>query len=149
MTKFDENDESIRESIFEIMDGLLSQLRNTKKIFIVMMLSVIILPAMTLLVGAILYDVSAQDIMILRIQKQLENGKISQEEFDREYEYISTNADGLVVLRPQIVVITAAVVWLTIGILQWFKLSKWDKKYQIFKQEQDEIDKDFDETSKN
>ena len=42
---------------------------------------------------------------------------------------------------PQIIITVISLVWLGIGIRQWFVISKWSKKYKKFKEQQDEIDK--------
>ena len=41
------------------------------------------------------------------------------------------------------IIIVISLVWLGIGIRQWIVLSKWDKKYRQFKEDQKEIDKKF------
>ena len=48
---------------------------------------------------------------------------------------------------PQIIIIVISLVWLGIGIRQWIVLSKWDKKYQQFKQQQEKIDKELEDDS--
>ena len=48
---------------------------------------------------------------------------------------------------PQLVITIISLVWLGIGIRQWFVLSKWDKRYQQFKAKQEEIDKKLDDDS--
>jgi len=48
-------------------------------------------------------------------------------------------------LIPVIVVL----VWLGIGIRQWFVLSKWDKKYKKYKEMQKKIDEKLDKDSDN
>ncbi|MGI9565898.1 MAG: hypothetical protein ACR2LL_02645 [Nitrosopumilus sp.] len=46
---------------------------------------------------------------------------------------------------PQLIIFTISLVWLGIEIKQRFSLSKWDKKYQQFKEKQEQNDKKLDE----
>ena len=51
-------------------------------------------------------------------------------------------------LHPhQPIILAISLVWLVIGVRQWFVLSKWDKKYKQFKENQKEIDKKFEDDS--
>ena len=43
------------------------------------------------------------------------------------------------------IIIVISLIWLGIGIRQWIVLSKWDKKYRQFKEDQKEIDKKFED----
>ncbi|HSA76027.1 MAG TPA: hypothetical protein VLE02_00660, partial [Nitrosarchaeum sp.] len=47
----------------------------------------------------------------------------------------------------QIIIFAISVGWLAIGIRQWVVLSKWDKRYKLFKENQKEIDKKFADDS--
>ncbi|HXV47026.1 MAG TPA: hypothetical protein VD736_10175 [Nitrososphaera sp.] len=49
----------------------------------------------------------------------------------------------------QAVVVGTVLVWIGIGIRQWFVLSKWTKKYKQFKELQKEVDEklDYDESN--
>ena len=44
------------ENIFEILDGMMSQLNKTKKMFMIMILSVLILPPIAMLVMVQVFD---------------------------------------------------------------------------------------------
>ena len=48
---------------------------------------------------------------------------------------------------PQIIITVISLIWLGIGIRQWFVISKWSKKYQKFKEQQDEIDEKLKDES--
>jgi hypothetical protein len=45
--KNDNDDNTSRESIFQIMDGIIVQLNKTKKMFIIMILTIMIIPPIT------------------------------------------------------------------------------------------------------
>ena len=44
--------------------------------------------------------------------------------------------------------IIIVLVWLGIGIRQWFVLSKWDKKYKKYKELQKQIEEKLDDENK-
>jgi hypothetical protein len=39
-----------------------------------------------------------------------------------------------------------SIIWLGVGIRQWFVLSKWTKRYEQYKKRRDEADRKFDES---
>jgi len=47
-----------------------------------------------------------------------------------------------------LVPIIIVLVWLGIGIRQWFVLSKWDKKYKKYKELQKQIEEKLDDENK-
>ena len=50
---------------------------------------------------------------------------------------------------PQLLIFAISVGWLGVGIRQWIVLTKWDKKYQKFKQRQEEINKKLSENEED
>ena len=139
-----------RDSIFEIMDGMMFQLSKTKKIFMIMILTTLIIPPIALLVMTSTFDSPFNDRFDQRLEERLKEqfkrGNISQEEVDRIKNKIIDNNRGKVLLQPpQLIIFAISLVWLGIGIKQWFSLSKWDKKYQQFKEKQQQVDKKLDE----
>lgn len=115
-------DEKSGENIFKIMDEVIYQLNKTKKLFIIMILSfMIILPA-TFLITFAIFD------------PPFERGDMG---------WHDGPLHGFFPLRiiPAIVVL----VWLGIGIRQWFVLSKWTQKYEIYKELQKKVDKKLDD----
>ncbi|MEJ2258964.1 MAG: hypothetical protein P8X78_00360 [Nitrosopumilaceae archaeon] len=106
------------KSIFEIMDGMMFQLSKTKKMFMIMILTTLIIPPIALLAMTSAYDSPFTD----RFEKRLE---------DRLNEQLRR---GQITLEG-----------LGIGIKQWLSLSKWDKKYQRFKERQRQVDKKLDD----
>ncbi|CAE6487876.1 hypothetical protein [Candidatus Nitrosotenuis uzonensis] len=110
-------------NIFKIMDEIIFQLNKTKKMFIVMILTIMIIPPVALL--------------------------ITYEIFDPPFEESrdKTQDDGpkpkFIIFRIIPFVISA--VWLGIGIRQWIVLSRWTKKYDRYKELQEKIDKKLDD----
>lgn len=110
-------------NIFKIMDEIIFQLNKTKKMFIVMILTIMIIPPVALLFTSVIFDPPFEE----------------QEE--------KTQRDGpkpkFVIYRVIPLIISA--VWLGIGIRQWIVLSKWTKKYDRYKKLQEKIDKKLDD----
>lgn len=110
-------------NIFKIMDEIIFQLNKTKKMFIIMILTIMIIPPVALLFTSVIFDPPFED----------------QEE--------KTQRDGpkpkFVIYRVIPLIISA--VWLGIGIRQWIVLSKWTKKYDRYKKLQEQIDKKLDD----
>ena len=113
-------DEEHKENLFEIMDGIILQLNRTKKMFIIMIITVMVISPIALLITYLVFP------------PPFEQG---EEKMRRE----GTGPFHRFFLRyiPPIV----SVIWLGIGIRQWFVLSKWTAKYDKYKKLQEEIDK--------
>lgn len=125
-SKSDNN--SSNSNIFYIMDGIIDQLNRTKKLFIIMILTIMIIPPIAFMLSFSLlgppfhsWDRSWTD--------------------DRQQDSDSNISFRFVPLIPIIIVL----VWLGIGIRQWFVLTKWDKKYKKYKELQQKIDQKLDE----
>ena len=136
------------ESIFEILDGLMFQLGKTKKIFMIMILTTLILPPAALLVMTSVFDSPFNEKLDQRLQAHLESGDISEEEYEKiKDKVVDRGRTALFLNPPQLVIFIISLIWLGIGIRQWITISKWDKKYQRFKARQADIDKKLsDET---
>jgi hypothetical protein len=127
------------ENIFRITDEIVHQLNKTKKMVILMIVSiVIVLPATHIISFALIGDT----------------------EFDGSDEGRPPWFDGSDGGGPpnnpafrvvQVVVIGTILFWLGIGIRQWFVFSKWTKKYKQYKDLQKKIDEklDYDEDDKD
>jgi hypothetical protein len=114
-------------NLFRIIDGIIYQLNKTKKMFIVMLLTVMILPPVTLLISSLIFTPPYDDNGA--VQKHLRPGE------GRPLKFFNLRIIPLVI----------SAVWLGIGIRQWFVLSEWTKKYQRYKKLQDEVDRKLDE----
>lgn len=120
------------ENIFRAMDEVVHQLNMTKRLFLLMILSfVIIVPATHIISIAVLGGETFFDD---------EGGP----PFDGPTDGPPDNPSFRVV---QAVVVGTVLVWIGIGVRQWFVLSKWTKKYKQFKELQKKIDEklDYDE----
>jgi hypothetical protein len=116
------------ENIFRAMDEIVYQLNKTKRLFILMIVSfVVILPATHAITFALLGETTFDG---------------GGPPFDG-----SGPPDNPSFRIFQAVVIGTVLVWIGIGIRQWFVLSKWTKKYKQYKELQKKIDEklDYDE----
>ncbi|MCV0409691.1 hypothetical protein [Nitrosopumilus sp.] len=147
-----DNSNKDRENIFEILDGIMFQLSRTKKMFLIMIITTLIIPPLSLIAITSVYDSPYQDKFRedfdTRLQSKLDNDEITEDEYNLMKEKFSKKTKLNPLLRPhQLVIFVISVVWLGIGIRQWFVISKWDKRYQQFKENQKEIDKKFEDDS--
>lgn len=137
-----------RENIFEILDGIMFQMGKTKKIFMIMILTTLIIPPLALIVMVSVFDSPFDEKLEMRLQTHLSNGDITEEEYKNiKSKVIDRGTTKLLLAPPQLIIFTISLVWLGIGIRQWFVLSKWDKKYQRFKEKQADIDKKLSDDS--
>ncbi|MGY5147943.1 MAG: hypothetical protein ACW9W4_08090 [Candidatus Nitrosopumilus sp. bin_7KS] len=140
------------ENIFEILDGLMFQLSKTKKMFMIMIITTLIIPPISLIAITSIYDSPYQDRFRedfdTRLQSKLDNGEITEEEYNLIKEKFSKRIKPNPLLRPhQLVIFVISIIWLGIGLRQWFAISKWDKRYKQFMEYQKEIDKKFENDS--
>ncbi len=145
-------DRKERENIFEILDGIMFQLSKTKKMFLIMILTILIIPPISIMVASTVFDSPFHDKFQERLEKKLQNS-LDRGDLDLDqYQHIKhiTSNDGHMVHMPkgpQLIIFALSLVWLAIGIRQWVVLSKWDKKYKKFKKDQEDIDKKLDDDS--
>ena len=137
-------------SIFEIVDGMMFQLSKTKKMFMIMILTTLIIPPIALVAMTSVFDSPFNDRFDQRLEnrlnEQIRRGQITLDEANQIKNRIIDNQRSQVLLQPpQLVIFAISLVWLGIGIKQWFSISKWDKKYQKFKEKQERVDKKLDE----
>jgi uncharacterized membrane protein len=138
------------ENVFEILDGIMFQMSHTKKIFMIMILTTLILPPIALLVMTTVFDSPFNEKMDTRLQEHLKNGDITDEEYEKfKSKIIDKGRSAIFLHPPQLVIFIMSLVWLGVGIRQWFVLSKWDKKYLRFKQKQADIDKELSDNFEN
>ena len=125
--KVDKGDIS-RENIFQIMDGIITQLNKTKKMFIIMILTIMIIPPIAF----------ALTFALFGSPFHFNEDRGFAEGFDNP-PHIPPH-----VALARIIPILVSLVWLGIGIRQWFVLSKWSKKYERYKELQKRIDAKLD-----
>src|ERR687895_570385 len=116
----DKDDNKPKENIFRIMVGIITQLNRTKKMFIIMILTIMIIPPIAFALSFALLGPA--------------------DRFDR-FGTSFNPAFGIARIVPFLI----AIIWLGIGIWQWFVLSKWTKKYERYK----DLRKKTDEKLKN
>jgi hypothetical protein len=138
-------DRKERENIFEILDGMMFQLSKTKKMFLIMILTVLIIPPTSLLVMTSVTEPPFQEQFEQRLQERLDNERITLEEYDDIKNKFGNDKPHKLLHLPQLIIIVISLVWLGIGIRQWIVISRWDKKYQNFKASQKEIDKELED----
>jgi hypothetical protein len=120
------------ENIFRITDEIVHQLNKTKKMVILMIVSiVIVLPATHIISFALIGDMAFD-----------ESDEGRPPWFDRSDGGGPPNNPAFRVV--QAVVIGTILFWLGIGIRQWFVFSKWTKKYKQYKELQKKIDEKLD-----
>src|SRR5574338_678738 len=110
------------KNIFKIMDGIIGQLNKTKKLFIIMILTVMILPPLTFLITSAIFDPPFD-----HMERDGHRGPFT-------------------FFHIRSIPFLVSLVWLGIGIRQWFVLTKWTKKYSKYKEEQKKIDKQLDDS---
>ena len=144
------NKDKKRDSIFEIMDGMMFQLSKTKKIFMIMILTTLIIPPIALLAMTSAFDSPFNDRFDQRLEERI-NERCKQDHLtidecnNLKNRLIDRNRQQVLLQPPQLLIFAISLVWLGIGIKQWFSISKWDKKYQKFKEKQEQVDKKLDE----
>ena len=152
MKKLSRDNNKERENIFEILDGIMLQMSKTKKMFLIMIITTLIIPPIAILTITTVYDPPHEDRfkkdLETRLQSQLTSGEITEDEYNMIKDKLTKRPHLNPLLHPyQLTIFVISLVWLGIGIRQWFVLSKWDKKYQQFKERQKEIDKEFEDNS--
>lgn len=124
-------DDKPTQNIFQIMDQIVHQLNKTKKMFLIMIVSVIVVVPLTFIVtfaligGASFWNGPPGGGP---------NGAGPPDE----------SAFGI----ARAIVIVFLLAWVVIGIRQWFVLSKWTQRYEIYKELQKKIDEKLDYESK-
>ena len=116
-------------NLFKVMDGIIYQLNATKRLFIIMILSMMILPPIALLISSLLIAPPFQD--------------------SNSFPALHRDGFGVRFFDLRILPLVISLVWLGIGIRQWFILSKWTKRYVQYKKMQENIDKKLADTNDN
>jgi hypothetical protein len=120
-THGDKDNNRSKENIFQIMDGIIAQLNRTKKMFIIMILTIMIIPPIAF----------ALSFALLGPPFPFHDGGPA-DRFGPGF----NPAFGIARMIPFLI----SIIWLGIGIWQWFVLSKWTKKYERYKELQKKID---------
>ena len=129
---------------------MMFQLSKTKKMFMIMIITTLIIPPIALLAMTSVYDSPFNDRFEKRLEDRLNeglrSGKITLDEANKIKSQFIDQQRGKILLQPaQLVIFAISLVWLGIGIKQWLSISKWDKKYQKFKERKEQVDKKLDD----
>jgi cell division protein FtsL len=124
-------DNKSTQNIFQIMDEIVRQLNRTKKMFLIMTVSVIVVVPGTFIVTFALLGGSS---FWSGVPSDGPNDGGPPDE----------SAFGI----ARAIVIVFLLAWIVIGIRQWFVLSKWTQRYEIYKELQKKIDEKLDYESK-
>ncbi len=132
------------------MDGMMFQLGKTKKIFMIMILTTLIIPPVALLVMTSTFDSPFNDRFDQRLEERINercrNDHLTRDECNNlKDRLVDRNRQQVLLQPPQLVIFSISLVWLGVGIKQWLSISKWDKKYQRFKEKQEQVDKKLDD----
>jgi hypothetical protein len=122
-----DDDNKPRDNIFEIMDGIIVQLNRTKKMFIIMILTLMIIPPVAF----------AVTFALLGPPLYFDTGSRGGDTAD------SFGPPPQIAVARTIPILIS-LIWLGIGIRQWFVLSKWSKKYERYKELQKRVDQKLD-----
>jgi hypothetical protein len=127
----EEKKEDQNENLFQIMDGIISQLNKTKRMFILMIITILILPPISFVITFAIFGppMFFDD----------GNGGMRHEGFK-----FGPRGLGHEFALARVIPILIFIIWLGIGIRQWFVLSKWTKRYERYKELQKKIDEKLD-----
>ncbi|HEV8386602.1 MAG TPA: hypothetical protein VGQ03_03165 [Nitrososphaera sp.] len=114
----DHDDEGLG-NLFKIIDGIVDQLHLTKRMFIIMILTVMILPPVALFIASVYLEPPFGGGWPGGYGRPPPPGP----------------QDPFFTFLKQLPLIIS-VVWLGVGIYQWYVLSKWTKRYQRYKERQ-------------
>ena len=128
----DASKDRLSENIFKIMDEIVRQLNRTKKMFLLMIVSIVIVVPGTFIVT-----------FALAGGESFWNGPNGPNHAGPP----DSSAFGI----ARAIVIVFVLAWIIIGIRQWFVLSKWTQRYELYKELQKKIDKklDYDDENSN
>jgi hypothetical protein len=113
------------QNIFQIMDEIVRHLNRTKRMFLIMTVSVIVVVPGTFIVTFALLG---------------GNSFWSGGPNDDGGGPPDESAFGI----ARAIVIVFLLAWIVIGIRQWFVLSKWTQRYEIYKELQKKVDEKLD-----
>jgi hypothetical protein len=126
------------ENIFKITDEIVYQLNKTKKMVILMIVSIVIVLPVTHIITFALIGETVFD----------GDGGGPPPRFD-DRSGGGGPPDSPAFRIVQAVVIGTILFWIGLGIRQWFVFSKWTKKYKQYKDLQKKIDEKLDYDSDN
>jgi cell division protein FtsL len=123
------------QNIFQIMDEIVRQLNRTKKMFLIMIVSVVVVVPLTFAVTFALVG-----------GPSFWNGPPGGGGGGPDDGGGPPDESAFGIARA--IVIVFLIAWIVIGIRQWFVLSRWTQRYEIYKELQKKIDEKLDYESK-
>jgi hypothetical protein len=130
-------------NLFEIIDMIVFELNRTKRMFIVMILSVMIIPPVALFLTSVVF-VPPFEREVGPGGRSVPPGESPQRAAGGAPHTLNEYFDRLFSTRN--VPLMISIIWLGFGIRQWFILSKWTKRYEEYKRRRDEVDRQLDES---
>ena len=123
------DDNKPTQNIFQIMDQIVHQLNKTKKMFLIMIVSIIVVVPGTFIVT-----------FALAGGRSFWNDGPPGGDGPNDGGPPDGSAFGI----ARVIVIVFVLAWIVVGIRQWFVLSKWTQRYEIYKELQKKIDEKLD-----
>ena len=105
-------------NVFQIMDQIVHQLNRTKKMFLIMIVSIIVVVPGTFIIT-----------FALAGESSFWNGEPAQ-----SGPHFSGAPDKFAFGIARAIVVVFVLAWIVIGIRQWFVLSKWTQRYELYKE---------------
>lgn len=110
------------ENVFKIMDGIIDQLNRTKRTFILMVITIMVVIPLSFAITSAVIDHPFPT-----------HRPWGPDGFGDRPE-----PGGFWAVR--LIPFAIALIWLGVGIRQWFVLNKWTKKYEHYKELQKKLD---------
>lgn len=125
-------------NLFKIIDMIVLELNRTKRMFIIMILSVMIIPPVALFITSVIF--------VPPFEQGLgpQGGDLGHPSGGGGPRSINEFFERFLSIRNVPLIIS--IIWLGFGIRQWFVLSKWTKRYEEYKRRRDEVDRKFEES---
>lgn len=110
------------ENVFKIMDGIIDQLNRTKRTFILMVITIMVVIPLTYAVSSAVIDHPFP--------------------FHRPWwpDGFGDRPEPTNFWAVRLIPFAIALIWLAVGIRQWLVLNKWTKKYEHYKELQRKLD---------
>lgn len=126
-------DES-RDSPFRIMDEIICQINKTKKMFIMMIVTIMVIVPVSIVIIFATFGppFGGSGGGGAWWWQQHQGGPPGPPAFSPAFDAV------------RILITVVVLVWLVLGIRQWFVLSKWTNKYKIYKELQKKIESKLD-----
>jgi cell division protein FtsL len=131
------DDNKPTQNIFQIMDQIVHQLNKTKKMFLIMIVSIIVVIPATFIIT---FALAGGSSFWNNDGPPWAGGP---------HDGGGGPPDGSAFGIARAIVIVFVIAWIVIGIRQWFQLSKWTQRYEIYKELQKKIDDKLDYDNDN